>query len=627
MKMIESKLASVRPRVSLPGISEPLLLEDEVRSRIEARECGLVELAGPVGSGKSAALGHLAHRLGEHSFLLLADRPDEFELVSLVDSARDHFVVCASAASNFPLAANQQWRLLPWGQDEFIEYLLAVHREQCASVMRRLQADASRRWLGGVAELWQVVLDRFAADESMADVPSALRDAVYVRLPTAQSRQLARECCFARLVSAGVDTAAVELSRTRDVAPKVFSLLRHERVQTLLAAEHLAGHLRADPRPAFLSARLPEPLVRITAQWVRDELPVLDRLRLVVSGPQRASHAMAASLLHAAGVKWIPAAGRAPNLSRAYLAGVHWPGVRLRRLNLAEADLTGADLSESRLKKVCARRAQLSGANLHGALLQGFSAFEAALANADFSHVRAAQANFVSADLRGANFEGALLRRSQFENTDLRGASFRRTDLAFARFSGCQIEGADFSGADLSSARFYGAVLRAADFTGARFAGIRLYECDLESMRLPGANFEDAAIHRCYLTGSRMPSAVFRRAKLIGAGLAEIDWEGADLRDADLSYSTFHLGSSRSGLVGSPIASEGSRTGFYTDEFLDQGFKSPEEIRKANLCGADLRGAWIGNVDFYLVDLRNARYTAEQAEHFRRCGAILETRV
>jgi uncharacterized protein YjbI with pentapeptide repeats len=99
--------------------------------------------------------------------------------------------------------------------------------------------------------------------------------------------------------------------------------------------------------------------------------------------------------------------------------------------------------------------------------------------------------------------------------------------------------------------------------------------------------------------------------------------EGACLRDADLRGATFHMGSSRSGLVNSPFASEGTRTGFYTDESSEQHFKAPEEIRKANLRGADLRGARIENVDFYLVDLREARYDAEQEEHFRRCRAIL----
>ncbi len=87
------------------------------------------------------------------------------------------------------------------------------------------------------------------------------------------------------------------------------------------------------------------------------------------------------------------------------------------------------------------------------------------------------------------------------------------------------------------------------------------------------------------------------------------------------------LGSTRSGKVGSPYASHGTRTGFYTDDYDEQGFKSPEEIRKANLCGADLRGAIIDGVDFYLVDLRRAKYDEKQAAHFRRCGAILVARV
>ena len=76
----------------------------------------------------------------------------------------------------------------------------------------------------------------------------------------------------------------------------------------------------------------------------------------------------------------------------------------------------------------------------------------------------------------------------------------------------------------------------------------------------------------------------------------------------------------------SPIACEGSRTGFYGDEFDQQTYLAPEDIRKANLCGADLRNAKIDGTDFYLVDLRGARYTPGQFEHFRRCGAILFSR-
>ena len=86
------------------------------------------------------------------------------------------------------------------------------------------------------------------------------------------------------------------------------------------------------------------------------------------------------------------------------------------------------------------------------------------------------------------------------------------------------------------------------------------------------------------------------------------------------------MGSSRSGLVGSPYPGHGSRTGFYTNDYDDQLYKAPEEIRKANLFGADLRGALIDGVDLYLVDLRGAMYDQEQGAHFRRCDAILESR-
>lgn len=66
-----------------------------------------------------------------------------------------------------------------------------------------------------------------------------------------------------------------------------------------------------------------------------------------------------------------------------------------------------------------------------------------------------------------------------------------------------------------------------------------------------------------------------------------------------------------------------SRTEFYTDEYGEQDFKNPKEICKANLCGADLRGARIDGVDPQLVDLRDGRYDAGQVDHFRPCRSIM----
>src|SRR5262245_21125956 len=143
-------------------------------------------------------------------------------------------------------------------------------------------------------------------------------------------------------------------------------------------------------------------------------------------------------------------------------------------------------------------------------------------------------------------------------------------------------------------------------------------------MELEAPDFHSAKLRGSLLTGSTMPRANFLGANLRETGLANVSWPEANLRDADLRGASFHLGTTRSGLVGSSIPCEGSRTGFYTDEFNEQDFKSPEEIRKADLRATDLRGARIDGVDFYLVDLRDALYDLDQAEHLRRCGAILE---
>ena len=105
----------------------------------------------------------------------------------------------------------------------------------------------------------------------------------------------------------------------------------------------------------------------------------------------------------------------------------------------------------------------------------------------------------------------------------------------------------------------------------------------MEGMRLSHADFQGANLSNALLTGSTLRHANLKQASLRGAGLADIDWEGADLSDADLTGASFHMGSTRSGLVGSVIPCEGSRTGFYTDEFNEQDYKSPEEIRNTQV--------------------------------------------
>ncbi len=151
--------------------------------------------------------------------------------------------------------------------------------------------------------------------------------------------------------------------------------------------------------------------------------------------------------------------------------------------------------------------------------------------------------------------------------------------------------------------------------------------CHLDGMDLAGADFQGADLRGAALTGAFLPGANLEGADLRDSHLADANLERANLCGADLRGASFHMGSSRSGLVFSPRASEGTRTGFYADDLLEEDYLPAEERRKANLRGADLGGANLEGVDLWLVDLRDARMNEQQEAWARRCGAILSARV
>ncbi|MBI5851700.1 MAG: pentapeptide repeat-containing protein [Planctomycetes bacterium] len=212
------------------------------------------------------------------------------------------------------------------------------------------------------------------------------------------------------------------------------------------------------------------------------------------------------------------------------------------------------------------------------------------------------------------SFDRCVLRRACLRGADLGSADLRKASLDGADLSECVAIGARHARLDLRSVRLDGACFDDVDLRLANLAGLTI-----RALRAQRANFADAD-----LSATRCQGADLRGARFTGARLAMFDAEDADLRDADLRRATFHMGSSRSGLVPSDLASEGSRTGFYTDESLEDSFQAPEDVRKANLRGADLRGAKLDDTDFYLVDLRGARLDPEQLEWVKRCKAIVD---
>jgi uncharacterized protein YjbI with pentapeptide repeats len=632
--MITPERAPVRPRVKRKGGETSFLLEDEIAELAAADKRGIVILHGKSGSGKTAALRHLAAVLEPSMAVQLldpcGDQSDAAHEMA-VESLANHALI-VTTASLPTRGADLEFELVHWSQDEWIEYLLAQHREQCKSVMARLLADEHNQSALFTAEIWRVVLDEMAADETVA---SPL-DAMVCRV----SRQFMREQQLA------LSPLALNCIRTTQFIPwadaggavpdldrPTWRILNQPPVVSWIAAAYAAKVLKegsvADEDWCLASIeQLPRSYLYNLAALTRSDEVLSRKLYSLVQADIVQNVAAAVSVLHLAGTLPQPAAETRPvrsGLAGAILEGVQWPGVSLKKMDLIAADFSAANLSNANLDSVLAGGADFSQADLRHASLRVAKLNSSILTGANLSRAVAPSAIFSDTDCRNAVFNDADLYDSTWLNADLTGASYCRANLSQAVLRRATIDGADFTAANLTRARLDGWNLAAAQFRHARFTDATLVGCSLDGVELPGADCEGANFTGATFTGALMPGANLCDANLRGCGLADVDWEGADLRNADLRDAVFSMGGSRSGLVGSPYPGHGTRTGFYTDDFNDLStHKHPEEIRKANLCGADLRGANIEGVDFYLVDLRGALYDPDQAEQLRKCGAILK---
>jgi uncharacterized protein YjbI with pentapeptide repeats/energy-coupling factor transporter ATP-binding protein EcfA2 len=611
---------SVRPRVLSPETGESIPLDDVVGPILAAGETGAIRLVGSAGAGKTTALNHLAGLVPPHLAVTFLDEPSSY---AIVEAFSHGWVVYTSASAAVSKGPATNLRLAPWGEDEWIEYLLARDRRVCASVMGRLTlVKPEAAGLGGIPELWDIVLRNMMGDTSVDGPGCALRDEFAAMVPDVDRRHLFECDCFAAVC---IPARRLESLRRHHPTEPLRRLIRHRPVQLLLAADWVADAVKRRAEADVLDVTLPRDLVLEAALRIARDSESVDRLWSLTTAADRRIHPMVASLLHALRLGWKPNSPP-PRLAGAYLEDASWAAIDLADADMRNVDFGGANLAGSRLDAANLAGANLAGANLSGASVDGVTFDKADLSRASLAQVRAQRSRFQSARLMAANLVGANLDQAILEGADLTRARLAEASLVAANLRSAKLEDADFSRANLSRAIMKGLTLSCAQFADARFTGADLSGCNLEGMHLPGANFADADLTKALLTGSQMPGADFSRACFRSAGLAEVAWEGADLRGADLREVAFHLGSSRSGLVGSPIACEGSRTGFYTDDSNEQDFKSPEEIRKANLCGADLRGARIDDVDFYLVDLRGATLDPAQIPQVRRSGAIIDAR-
>lgn len=615
------KVAAVRPRVRCEASGDTLPLEDAIQEHLDDGVDGAVRLDGPPGAGKSTALEHLAARFFDRPELLLADpgHPEEVP----PPPRRGLLVYCASKPIGpRPLAT---YTLTPWTTDELIEYLLARHRERCAQVMQKLADPAAAGALGGRPELLCPVLDRLAEDPELPSPIAALRRHLESLMPDARCRERAHLFCLSLYT---FSTSRLERLR-RAFKPTRFEaalarFLRHLPVLRLLAADRIEEDLRKRRRCAYLVyGSMPEELLSELSGRIATDAELLERWQAHAEKRRSRRLTNIVSVLHLAGLEWKPAAGGKTILPEALLEKVRWRGLDLRDADLRGARLRDADLGECDLGGASLAKAGLRRASLAGARAAKLQAEAADFSGADLSGADLSRAALADAQLVKAMLRGASLRKASLVSADLRGAVLAGADLSGADLCMTSLDGADLTGAQLFGAVLDGVDLREAVLDGAGFEHAALRGARLDGLTLRGANFSAARMDSAFLTRTSMPNARFVEADLKRARLAGIDWEGAKLRGADLREAVFHLGSSRSGLVFSPIAGLGSRTGFYKDDLGELQFRRPEEIRQANLRGADLRGAKLDGVDFYLVDLRGALFDPIWGPSLERMGAIL----
>lgn len=602
----------VMPRVRRVGSNARLALVDVVRDVMSTERGGLIVVAGGGGSGKTMAMKVVERELGGDGRVKVFDDMKLVAAHGWVRERKDAWAVMAVPMTEAKWGETVRLELCEWEMEDCLEYLAQRERGRCAALMERMRTEGVLAATRGVPQLLVEVMEGWLGGD-LGSWPGRLAGKVWEMVSAQERDLLVKTLCYESLND----------HPSQQAVKKVISWWRHEVVKRAFLGKWVGGQLRAGTVPDVMARTWGEEEVAGVVDEVRGDERVLRLLKRFARWRRKDLRVGGVvSVLVRLEEGWRPAKGRGLDLRGAKLRGVKWAGVDLRGAKLDWADLRDADLSGANLKEVTAVNARMEKVNLKGACLVEAELRRAKLGGADLSEVVGRDMDLQSADLTGARLWKAELVHADLEEAILARAEFRGAVLTGAFLRKVQLEETDFVAAKLNGAEMDELDLSKGVWDGASFVKAKMAEVRFEYGEMRNVDFSWAYLRGALLTGSRMRDAKFTGACLRCAGLAEIVWEGADLRQADLWHVSFHMGSSRSGLVGSVIASEGTRTGFYTDDYRDQDHKPPEEIRKACLAEADLREAEVEGTDFYLVDVRRAVCSEEQWVWLRKCGAI-----
>ncbi len=505
----------------------------------------------------------------------------------------------------------------PWDRDDVIQYMLTTNAVECSSIITRIPPEFFAL-VGGGASLWQRIIETMLRYPKETDFQQILKKLLLEKLlPIIPSWGFRSWDWIADqlLASPSLDKLLMLCDD-----PITRSLLGISSLRLSIEADRIADLIKHSNKGILQRLHGSQQLIEVSKR-LRGNRAVADFLKGCVFEKYAST---SVSILSQIEPTWKPVKKSGYQFQNAYLCGARWAGSYLEGVQFGGAILTNICLDQSVLTDSLFPFTKGEDASFIDTCLRGAKANKASFRKANFCRAEMRQTSWTESNFERANFSESLLSESAFLGCDLRHANFRACEAKRTQFSLCKIAGADFSDAQLNGSQLEGLDFRETLLCRTNFSQASLFRATLESLALHRCNFDDANLFDATLSGSRMQESSLCRACLANCRLGEIDWEHCDLREANLSGSTFHFGSTRCGIVGSPYPSHGTRTGFYTDDWEELVYKTPELVRKASLVGCDLRGANLNGVDFYLVDLRDAILDPSQRQLVSASGAILE---
>ena len=517
--------------------------------------------------------------------------------------------------------------IAPWDRDDLIQFMLATRPTLCGSILGRIPSETFGLVHGEVS-LWNGIVETMLSSPAENDFHRILVLMLRSRLPAVAPTvgNDTMKWLGDQLLSANSQSSKSQMGDAMDKLallsddPVYQSLLSISSLRLRIASERFAERLRQSNK-SILQAGHKSKLIIDVSKRLQGDLLVTDFLKKCFYG-QYASTAV--SILSQIAPTWKPPKGKDYKFQNAYLSGASWAGSYLEEAKFGGATLTNMCLDESVLNDSILHFSQCDGVSMEDSCLRAVKANNALFVDSNFCRAEMQATSWQDCNFSRADFGNALLDESAFVRCDLRDTNFRSAVANRVQFCECSLRGSDFSDAELCSSLFQGLDLQGTVWCRTNLNNANLERATLDLLSMDHCNLYEANLFEASLSGSRIKETSFLRANLANTKLGEIDWENCDLREANLTGATFHYGSTRAGIVGSPYPSHGTRTGFYSDDREELVFKEPELVRKASLVGCDLRGARFHGVDFYLVDLRGAILDTPQRSMLTSAGAILD---